>query len=79
MISAYVEKALDRARYDALEDGSFCATVRGLRGVIALGHGVEACRRELAEAVEQWVLVRVACGLAVPRLGGVTVSVRRLG
>lgn len=77
MITKYIEKALERAHYDALEDGSFCATVRGLRGVIAIGRGVEECRRQLAEVVEQWILVRVAQGLDVPRLGGVVIKVRR--
>ena len=77
MITAYVDKALARARYEVLEDGSFCATVRGLRGVIALGRGVEECRRDLAEVVEEWVLLRVAHGLAIPKLDGVTIKIRR--
>jgi predicted RNase H-like HicB family nuclease len=79
MITKYLDKALERASYELLEDGSFCATVRGLRGVIALGQSLEECRRELAEVVEEWVLVRVARGLAIPRLGGVTIKVRRAG
>ena len=79
MISKYIGKALERARYEVLEDGSFCATVRGLRGVVALGRTIEESRRELAEVVEEWILVRVARGLSVPRLGGVTIKVRRAG
>jgi predicted RNase H-like HicB family nuclease len=79
MITAYIAKALARARYEVLEDGSYCATVPGLRGVIALGRGVEECRRELAEVVEEWILVRVSRGLAVPKLGGATIKVRRAG
>ena len=79
MITKYVEKALERARYESLEDGSVSATVRGLRGVVAVGAGFEDCRRQLAEVVEEWVLVRVARGLDVPRLGGIKVKVRRAG
>ena len=79
MITKYIDKALERASYEVLEDGSFCATVRGLRGVVALGRSLEACRRELAEVVEEWVLVRVARGLEIPRVGGVTIKVRRAG
>jgi predicted RNase H-like HicB family nuclease len=79
MIVRYIEKALARARYEQLEDGSLCATVSGLRGVIAVGRSVEECRRELAEVVEQWVLVRIARRLNVPKLGGVVVKVRRAG
>ncbi len=79
MIVKYIEKALTRARYQQLEDGSFCATVPGLRGVLALGRGVEECRTQLAEVVEAWILVRVARGLVVPKLSGVVVRVRRAG
>ena len=79
MISKYLEKALERARYEQLEDQSYCATVRGLPGVLAVGGSIESCRSELAEVVEEWILVRVARGLAVPKLGGVALRVRRAG
>ena len=77
MITRYVTRALERAHYRLLEDGTFAATVRGLRGVVATGDTLETCRRELAEVVEEWVLVRVARGLTVPALNGATVRVRR--
>ena len=77
MISRYVTQALERADYRVIDDGTFAATVRGLRGVVATGNTLEACRRELAEVVEEWVLVRVARGLNVPTLAGATVRVRR--
>ena len=57
------------ARYDKLEDGTFYGEVPRLRGVLATGETLEACRDQLAEVVEEWVLVRVAKGLQVPRLG----------
>lgn len=53
MISRYLAAALERARYRLVEDGTFAATVPGLRGVIATGPTLEACRRELAEIVEE--------------------------
>jgi predicted RNase H-like HicB family nuclease len=79
MITKYIEQALERARYEKLEDGSYCASVRGLRGVVAVGRTVKSCRAQLAEMVEEWILVRVSRGLAVPRLGGISVRVRRAG
>jgi predicted RNase H-like HicB family nuclease len=79
MISAYIDRALARAKYAQLDDGSYCATVRGLPGVVAIGRDVEGCRATLAEIVEEWVLVRVARGLTVPKLDGITVRVKRAG
>ena len=77
MISQYVGQALARAQYRLLEDGSFAATVRGLRGVVATGATLEACRQQLSEVTEEWVLVRIARGLPVPALGKAVVKVRR--
>ncbi len=77
MITRYVSQALRRARYRQVDGGLFCATVPGLRGVIATGMNLETCRDQLADVVEEWVLVRVARGLPVPRLGGVTVEIRQ--
>ena len=77
MITHYVDRALARARYQLLPDGTFAATVRGLRGVVATADTLEGCRRDLAEVVEEWLLVRVARGLPVPSIDGATVRVRR--
>ena len=75
LIRQYVEQALRMARYDKLEDGTFYGEVPRLRGVLATGETLEACRDQLAEVVEEWVLVRVAKGLQVPRLGKASVRV----
>jgi predicted RNase H-like HicB family nuclease len=79
MIRSYLDAALGRARYTQLEDGSYGAEVRGLRGVIATGPTLEACRRTLEEVIEEWVLVRVSKGLDVPALGTVKIRIRKAG
>jgi predicted RNase H-like HicB family nuclease len=78
MIHQYIDEALHRASYSVV-DGNLCrATVAGLPGVIATGATLEACRDQLAEIVEEWVLVRVSRGLSIPRLGTARVEVRRV-
>ena len=77
MITNYVAAALRRAQYQTVDDGLFCATVPGLRGVIATATTIEGCRTQLAELIEAWILVRVARGLSVPALGRTTVHVKR--
>jgi len=77
VILKYIDKALRRAKYTQPDPGVYCATVPGLRGVIATAMTLENCRDQLAEIIEEWVLVRVARGLTVPPLGGVTVSVKK--
>lgn len=78
MIRHYLEAALRRARYLG-KAGAYTATVPGLRGVIAPARTLEACRDQLQEIVEEWVLVRIAHGLPIPKLGRATVRVRKAG
>jgi predicted RNase H-like HicB family nuclease len=77
MIREYVDAALRGARYEKLEDGTFYGEVPKLRGVLAVGPNLEACRNQIAEVVEEWVLVRVAKGLPVPPLGKIEVRVKK--
>ncbi|MFQ5830203.1 MAG: type II toxin-antitoxin system HicB family antitoxin [Candidatus Methylomirabilia bacterium] len=79
MIRQYVEKALRSAHYDKLEDGTFYGEIPQLRGVLATADTLEECRNQLAEVVEEWVLVRVAKGLAIPPLGKIEVKVKKAG
>lgn len=77
LITGYIAAALRRARYATVDGGLVCATVPGLRGVIATASTVESCRTQLAEVIEAWILVRVSRGLGVPALGRTTVRVRQ--
>jgi predicted RNase H-like HicB family nuclease len=79
VISRHVEAALRRAGYDKLEDVTFYGKVRGLRGVLSTGETLEECRNQLADVVEEWVLVAVAKGLSVPRLGKIAIRVKTAG
>ena len=79
MIRDYLDEALRRARYTKIEDGAYAAEVRGLSGVVATGKTLEACRTQLQEVIEEWVLVRVARGLSVPALGRARIRIRKAG
>ena len=68
MITEYVSAALRHGRYEILEDGTYYGEVPPLRGVLATGRTLESCRSQLSEVIEEWVLVRVAKGLAVPSI-----------
>ena len=79
LLTTYISRALDRATFEQLDDGTFVAEVPGLQGVLANAPTRDACREELAAVVEGWVLFRIANGLDVPEIDGVTVSVGTVG
>ena len=68
MFSEYIKAVLELAEYDTLEDGSYVATVEGLRGVIAIGDSIEECRRDLIEVIEGWIALRIRFGAKIPMI-----------
>lgn len=74
MISEYTRAAMKLARYEVLEDGSFYAEIEDLKGVWANADTLEETREELAEVLEEWIVLRLSRNLPIPAIGGVTLS-----
>ena len=71
MFAEYIERALDGARYEKIEDKRpFYGEIPALKGVWATGKTLEDCRRHLIETLEGWILVRLRKGLSIPSLHG---------
>ena len=70
MLLEYIEEALERARYELIEDEEpYYGEVPELKGIWAAGKSLEECRRNLREVIEGWLMVRLRKGLPVPPLG----------
>lgn len=70
MITEYIEAALARATYEIIQDEEpYYGEVPDLQGVWASGKTLEECRSNLAETIEDWVLLSVARGMPIPALG----------
>jgi predicted RNase H-like HicB family nuclease len=70
MILEYVEAAMTKAKYEIIEDEEpFYGEIPVLRGVWATGKTLELCRRNLREALEGWITVRLRQGLSIPPIG----------
>lgn len=70
MIAQYIEAALSRARYEIIEDEEpYYGEVPELEGVWATGKTLEECRRNLAEVIDGWLVVRLRRGLSIPSIG----------
>ena len=75
MFSEDIGAALRRAKYESLENGSYMATVDGLRGVIATGETIERCREDLIEVMEECIAIRLQRSFAISALEGHTIGV----
>jgi predicted RNase H-like HicB family nuclease len=67
-ITAYIEAALEMARYDKLEDGSFAGEIPKLKGVAAFGRTLRECEPELRSTLKDWILLGLKFGRRLPQL-----------
>lgn len=75
MISEYLQAAMNRARYEMIEDEEpFYGEIPECRGVWATGKSLEECRRELLETLEGWLLLSLQRDLPIPELDGVCLA-----
>jgi len=66
ILSEYIEQAMAQALYDKLEDGTFAGRIPSCKGVIALGTTLRGCEEELLSTLEDWILMGLKLGHALP-------------
>ncbi len=70
MITEYIGAALNRAKYEIIEDEEpYYGEVTELEGVWASGKTLEECRCNLADVIDGWLVVRLKRGLTIPPIG----------
>lgn len=75
MLSQYMSKALEKAEYKKLDDGTWFAEIPGFTGVWANAPTVEACRSELLEVLEEWLLLKLRDGDPIPVIDGIELKI----
>ena len=77
MLTKYIRAAMARARYEILaDDGSYYGHIPGFEGVWTNAGALEECRQELAEVLEDWLLIGLSRHLPIPVLDGIDLTVR---
>jgi predicted RNase H-like HicB family nuclease len=77
MLTEYIQRAMERAAYEVMEDGRFFATIPGLKGLWADRDTLELCRRNLIETLEDWIFISLKEGLPIPAMEGLELAPNR--
>ena len=79
MLTKYIQAAMSNALYEILpDDGSYYGEIPGFEGVYANTTRLEACREELQEVLEEWLLLRISQHLPLPQVDGINLTVREV-
>ena len=74
MLTDYIRAAMSQAHYELLEDRTFYGEISGLQGVLANAATLETCRDKLQEVLEEWIILGLRLGHALPTVGGIQLS-----
>jgi predicted RNase H-like HicB family nuclease len=79
MLTNYIRAAMHRAKYEILSgDGTFYGEIPGFDGVYANADTLEACREELEEVLEEWILFRISKNLPLPKVDGIELTIKEV-
>jgi predicted RNase H-like HicB family nuclease len=70
----YVEKAMSKAVYDKLKDGTFSGKIPECSGVVAFGESLSKCQQELRSSLEGWLIVKIRHGDSLPVMGRINLN-----
>jgi predicted RNase H-like HicB family nuclease len=76
MLSEYIRAAMGKAHYELIDDEEpYYGEIPPCQGVWATGKSLEACRHNLEDALEDWLVFSLANNLPVPPIGRVRIKV----
>ncbi len=77
MLTNYIQAAMRQAHYEILPDGEgYFGSIPDLQGVWANAETLEACREELREVLEEWILIGLKMGHSIPQIDGIELNVK---
>jgi len=78
MIFEYIQKALKKAEYKILDNGTWFAEIPGFEGLWANTKTVEECRFELQEVLEEWLILKIRDRDPIPEIEGIAIKVKEV-
>ena len=77
MLTEYICAAMRRAAYEILPDGTYYGEIPGFQGVYANADTLEACREQLQEVLEGWIVLGLRLGHSFPIVDGLELNIEQ--
>jgi predicted RNase H-like HicB family nuclease len=79
MLTAYINAAMRSAHYEILDGGEgYFGKIPGLQGVWANADTLEACRDELREVLEEWIILGLEMNHQIPVIDGIELNFEKV-
>jgi len=78
MLTLYIQAAMRKAHYELLPEGEgYFGKILNLQGVWANADTLEACREELQEVLEEWIILGLKMGTPIPDIDGIELNIEK--
>ncbi|MBC6481940.1 MAG: type II toxin-antitoxin system HicB family antitoxin [Hormoscilla sp. GM7CHS1pb] len=74
MLTNYIRAAMTGATYELLDDGTFYGEIPECPGVWGNAETLEACREDLQDALEGWIILGLRLGHTLPIVDGIDLN-----
>ena len=74
IITEYINKAIGKAVYDKLPDGTFVGKIPECVGVVSFGKTLKEAEEELHTTLEDWILLGSRLGHILPVIDGINLN-----
>ena len=74
ILSEYVQRAMEQAVSDKLEDGTFASRIPACPGVVAFATTLRECEEELRSTLEEWILLGLKLRHHLPVVGSIDLN-----
>ena len=79
MLTLYINAAMRKAHYEILEGNEgYIGKIPDLQGVWANADTLEACREELREVLEEWIILGLKMGHHIPVIDGIELNIEKV-
>ena len=79
MLTAYIRAAMHNAHYEILAGAEgYLGKIPDLQGVWANADTLEACREELREVLEEWIILGLKMGHHIPVIDGIELNMEKV-
>jgi predicted RNase H-like HicB family nuclease len=77
MFAEYVDKAMQHAHIEQIDDGTYYGSIPDFNGVWSNAATEDLCRQELREVLEGWILLNIADHIPLPTIDGMSLEIGR--
>jgi len=79
VLTDYIEAIMKKAKYEIIKDEEpYYGEIPSIKGIWATGKTLEECRKNLKEALEDYIIISLEKHLSLPEIDGIRITTTKV-